>query len=184
VSQFLCILGLAIKSIFRETTLCDKIYNICTEFLNLEKIPQGGDLVPDWLTVLKKAGDNWHLAVNNPCFRRVSEILTMAVTLGVCDPKYINIGKLRVFAAEAMREQVSATSLVDACFKTAIFFVESGYLAWESGSFMPFLFSDNRSMKLENEYMDLMNLYEYAIPGNLEMVGSSTDDFVYRMEMH
>lgn len=138
---------------------------------------------PSWLDSLRTAGENWQLALTNPCATKVQDLLTMMVTMGACGPINIKFGNLTLFAIEARKEQVHATSMIDAAFKTLQFLAESGYAAYATGSFMPFLFTHSAAARLDAEYLELIDLCEYALPGNLERFTKvSPHQFAYRME--
>lgn len=180
--HFISILMLVIRNIVGQS-LCTKVYEIAMELLELDKdtVEPHAD-TPGWLEVLKECGDNWQLAVTNPSFDKISSLLTMGVTLGICDPMSISIGKMRVFTVEASKEQVKCESLIDAVFQTAIFLCESGLAAWDQQSFSPFLFTTDAARKMDQEYVEVMSLFEYAIPGNLEMVNMTHGDFERRVD--
>jgi hypothetical protein len=107
----------------------------------------------------------------------------MAVTLGICGPRHLNVGSLRILSVQAQKEQVNATDFVDAIFSTITFICESGYVALQSGSLTPFLFSDANARKLDTEYLALADLHSYAMPGNLEKFTKVTHhEYMARLE--
>lgn len=178
VTHFLSILTLVIRNIVGES-LSTKTYALVVSFLELDKDevePHASDS-PAWLDVLRSCADNWSLAITNESFTRVSKLLTMGVTLGLCDPVNITLGKMNIFSAQAKEEQINCTSFIDAIFQTAIFVCESGIAAWDQRSFTPFLFTNTAAQKLDGRYAKLMELFEYAIPGNLESKGVLPGDF-------
>lgn len=138
---------------------------------------------PEWLKLLSKAQYNWRSIVDNPAFDKVSKLLCMGVTLGICGPKNLNVGALRVLSIQAQTEQVKAGDFVDAIFSTLTFICESGFSAMQSGSLTPFLFSDSNARQLDKEYLELADLHSYAMPGNLEkFTDSNHHDFMDRLE--
>lgn len=177
VPHFIATLLLVIRNLVGES-LSTRIYDIALQLLELKgHVPQAGEDGPSWLTALKQCADNWQLAITNPSFKKISALLTMGITLGICDPVSITLGKMELFTAEASKEQVKATSLVDACFQTVIFLTESGLAAWEQKSFMPFLFTDKSAQRLDERYAEVNALFEYATPGNLDTLGMTQGDF-------
>lgn len=164
------------------------VFSAILEYLDLgeskEVDMQGEDeLTPDWLTCLRTAGENWQLALTNPCMKRVHKLITMMVTMGVCGPVNMKFGNLSLFSVAAEREQVSAVNLADACFKTVTFLAESGYAAYSTSSFMPFLFTHENAVRLDHEYLELLDLCDYALPGNLERLTNTTPhEYLYRMQ--
>ena len=175
VSQFCAILLLILKTEYSESVALE-LFNKFKVITGLGSGPQGpgsdddnppSDDLPDWIKLMRTAGENWELAVKNPSFRKLSKFLTMCVTLGVLGPQSIHLGKMQILSIEASKEQVTATSLVDAMFSTVTFVCESGYASFRDSSFMPFLFTDINATKLDRQYVEVMENFEYAINGNL-----------------
>jgi hypothetical protein len=185
--QFAGTLYLILRTEYREA-ITKSVFDGVLKYLALEpsdKIEAQAEdtTTPSWLDSLRTAGDNWQLALNNPCATKVQDLLTMLVTMGACGPINIKFRNLTLFAIEARKEQVHATSMIDAAFKTLQFLAESGYAAYATGSFMPFLFTHHAAARLDAEYLELLDLCEYALPGNLERFTKiSPHQFAYRME--
>jgi hypothetical protein len=184
--QFVATLFLILRTEFRDA-ITESVCNAILEYLSLSNgngiTAQSEDTIPSWLESLRLAGENWQLALENPCATKVQDLLTMMVTMGVCGPINLKFGNLTLFAIKARNEQVHATSMIDATFRTLQFLAESGYAAYATSSFMPFLFTHSAAVRLDKEYLELLDLCEYALPGNLErFTDISPHDFAYRME--
>lgn len=163
--QFLAIVTLYAK------THCDKsIVKSVTELsasLFSDVTPQSSDR-PQWLNLMTDGLTNWKLITNNPGFEKVSKVISMMVTLGIFGEKSVNVGGLQLFAASALKTQVSAVDLVDAIVQTVVFFAEGAYQCFLDGSFKPLLFSSSKVMDVEKRYIDMLSLWEYARNGNLK----------------
>jgi hypothetical protein len=192
MTSFVATLTLILRTQY-DKSLVTTLVNKTKELLELVS-PHGGedDDVPDissdperpeWLKLLSQAQYNWRSVVDNPAFEKVSKLLSMAVTLGICGPRHLNVGSLRILSVQAQKEQVNATDFVDAIFSTITFICESGYVALQSGSLTPFLFSDANARKLDTEYLALADLHSYAMPGNLEKFTKVTHhEYMARLE--
>lgn len=185
VKAFIGALFLVLKTEYHDAITKD-FFSAILKYLDINPDaiePQAGAETPTWLKLLKSAGDNWQLALTNQSMTRVHKLITMMVTLGLCGPLNMKFGNLSLFAVSAEKEQIHATSFIDACFKTAIFLAESGYAAFTTNSLMPFLFTNDNAVRLDLEYLELLDLFDYAIPGNLEKLTTiSSHDFMYRLD--
>nr|APG78909.1 hypothetical protein 1 [Beihai picorna-like virus 6] len=163
--QFLAIVTLYAK------THCDKsVIKSVTELsssLFSDVAPQSSDR-PEWLSLMTEGLTNWKLITNNPGFEKVSKVISMMVTLGIFQEKSVNIGGLQIFAASAMKTQVTAVDLIDAVVNTVVFFADGAYQCFLDGSFKPLLFSTSKVMEVEKRYIDMLALWEYARNGNLK----------------
>lgn len=140
---------------------------------------QAGDS-PTWLSLLKLAQTNWKLVIANEGFSHLGNVLSMMLTLGLCDSADIDftIAGMKMFSVRALKKQVTAIDLIDAIFSTVAFFIEGGYECFKQGSVKPLLYGDLDMQKLEDQIALCEQYAEYAKTGDLEKrVNLSNNDF-------
>lgn len=140
--------------------------------------PHSGVSKPTWLTSLRSALTDWKLLVNNPVFKKISYLMSICVTLGLCDAASFtwNIGGVRAFSLPVLDKHYGAVDLIDAAIETVMYFVEGGYECFVSQSFTPFLFSDLRARELEQDYGFLVSNLEHVKTGNLRKLANCDEN--------
>jgi hypothetical protein len=101
--------------------------------------PQGGDTT--FLDALSECRNNWKLFKDNKLFKKFSCLLTLLVSLGLCEATTLefSIGSMKLVEARTLNVQMNAFDLTDAIFDTLAFFIEGGYRCYQSGSLKPLL---------------------------------------------
>nr|QUS52747.1 hypothetical protein 1 [Mute swan feces associated picorna-like virus 27] len=123
---------------------------------------------PKWLESMKLGLENWKLIIHNPGFDKVSRVLSLLVTMGFFGGDLdFNIGNLTLFSIGAQQKQVGAVDLIDAIFETIAYFGEGAFNCFREGSLKPLIFSSSDMSKMENQYIKMLELWEYARNGNL-----------------
>lgn len=116
--------------------------------------PHGGKEKPDWLNLLRDSMMNWRLVTSNPVFKKISYLISICITLGLCEASSFSwdVGKVRLFCIPALEKHYGAFDLVDAAIETVLYFVEAGYACFSTNSLTPLLFSDIQAQEFEEEF--------------------------------
>jgi Ca2+/Na+ antiporter len=122
-----------------------------------------------WLNLLPKMKDNWEAVRNAPVFEKVSNVITLAASLGLCSVTNLkwSVGGVDVFRVGTLQKHASAADFCSAVMDTIIAFIEGGYECFRQRSFRPLLFSTEESKLLDELYFPLMELHEHAMVFNL-----------------
>lgn len=138
-----------------------------------------------FLDALSECRNNWKLFKNNKLFKKFSCLLTLLVSLGLCEATSLefSIGSMKVIEARTFDIQMSAFDITDAIFDTLAFFIEGGYRCYQSGSLKPLLYDDVRVHAMEDEYIVLSRMWDLQQNGNLlKMEGIQASEFDNRLE--
>lgn len=124
---------------------------------------------PEWLSLLRSCRTNWTAITNNKAFKKISLLLSMCASLGLCDLASLkfDVNGIRIFSIPALRKHINASDLMDALFDTFSYFIEGGYKCFQQGSLTPFIFSSDEAVQFENEYFDILDLAPFMKAGNL-----------------
>jgi len=133
---------------------------------------------PHWLSYLREGKSTWNILVNCSAFERVSKLLSLCVTLGMCEASNLtfSLGKFKLFSIEAQKKHVTAMDLVDAFANTVFYFVEGGYRVFMTGSLVPLIYSDFEAKSFDDDCNRCERLAEFAKTGDLERLGSTTSN--------
>jgi len=133
---------------------------------------------PNWLSYLREGKTTWNILVNCSAFERVSKLLSLCVTLGMCEASNLtfSLGKFKLFSIEAQKKHVTALDLVDAFANTVFYFVEGGYRVFTSGSLAPLIYSDFEAKGFDENCGQCERLAEFAKTGDLERLGNITSN--------
>jgi len=172
MTGFCCVLTLYAKTHKQESltgTLTDIARSLFSDYTTQDSSK------PLWLTQLKDGLHDWKLLVNCPSFKKISRVLTLLVTLGCVESKSVKFGNFEVFAIKAQEKQANAIDLFDALIETVVYFAEGAYQCFLTGSLKPLLFSSSEVIQIEEQYVSLMEQWEYARNGNLEKYSNTTE---------
>lgn len=133
---------------------------------------QSGDIDADsasWLKYLPNLKDNWEKVRHAPVFGKISTLVSIATSIGLCSVTNLNwsFRGVELFKMNAMSKHHTAMDLVGAVLDTVICFLEGGYQCFKEGSFKPFFFSDDESTKFDELYFPLIEAHEHAMIFNL-----------------
>lgn len=128
------------------------------------------DETPKFIKLLKSAKDNWKLCLHSEGISHISKLMSILLTLGLCDASQIDfsVGGVKLFAFAAFKKQCCACDLIDAVFCTICYFVEGGYECFRTGSITPLLSGDIDMAKLERQVAECERLAEFAKTGDLK----------------
>jgi hypothetical protein len=66
VTQFVSVLHLVLRTEFKEA-MSKTFFDGVLKYLELDDVTEQSSAQPEWLQLLKQAGDNWQLAIFNFC---------------------------------------------------------------------------------------------------------------------
>jgi hypothetical protein len=133
---------------------------------------------PEWIEILRDATTNWRMVVTNPVFKKLSSLISICITLGLCDATSFEwkMGNVKVFSIGACERHFGAVDLIDAAIETVSYFVEGGYQCFVSGSLRPLLYTDVRAREFEENYTMLVSNLEHVRTGNLKKLANMDDN--------
>lgn len=133
--------------------------------------PQAGDAENNssWLNLLPKIQDNWEVVRNAPVFEKVSNLISLAASIGLCSVTNLSwsVKGVELFRVGTLRKHATAVDFIGAVLDTLITFIEGGYECFRQGSFSPLIFSDDEGRKFDDLYFPLLELHEHAMVFNL-----------------
>jgi len=169
---FVGVVTLYIKTHNTESILCQTRDIVKTLFSDYGPQSSGR---PKWLEGMSLALTDWKLLLNSPTFSKVSRVLTLMVTLGIMEKKVVNMGNFEMFAIEAQTRQANAADLIDAVCETVVHFAEGAYQCFTTGTLRPLIFSSNDIVKMEEQYIEKLEEWEYVRNGNLSIYTTKTE---------
>jgi hypothetical protein len=165
---------------FTDSSIFSTIRAYITEALAFEA--QDGDEEnpddpPAWLEIFRTVTTDWKKAVNLPAWKYFQRILSLAVSVGLCQASDVNftIGEMRFFTIKISERQASAVDFLDAIFATADYFVEAGYESFRTRSIRPFLFDNQTSRILDDAYVGIAASIKAMPTGDLEQTKYTTE---------
>ena len=153
-------------------TAYEYFQELFSEEESLEMEPHGAKEKPDWLNLLRDSMMNWRLVTSNPIFKKISYLISICITLGLCEASSFawDVGKVRLFCIPALERHYGAFDMVDAAIETVLYFVEAGYACFSTNSLTPLLFSDIQAQEFEEEFRFLVQNLEHVKTGNLQKI--------------
>lgn len=123
----------------------------------------------DWLSALRIARQNWKMALHNPHFINMQNVLSTVVSLGLCQSADFDfsIAGIKLFSQKVRRTQATAVDLADAIITTVIAFIEGGYECFKTQSLKPLLYGNLELSMLEEQCVRCERLFEFARTGDL-----------------
>lgn len=132
---------------------------------------QAGDPEPSatWLNSLPSLKENWDATINAPIFTKISNLISVAASIGLCSVTNLkwSVGGVDLFRAGTIKKHQTASDLVGAVLDTIIMFIEGGFECFRQGSFKPLFFSSDEGRKLDALYFPLVEAHEHAMVFNL-----------------
>lgn len=116
----------------------------------------------------------WDLFKTNTIFKKVSYLISAAMSLTVCTTKKVEWSPfgLQLISLEAAKEQLKAVDVIDALVKTFVWMCEVGWRCFETRSIAPILYSDVRVQEYNEECDYVLAKAESALAGNIEDLGN------------
>jgi hypothetical protein len=145
-------------------------------------VPHGGK--PAWLDMLRESMKNWRLVTTNPFFKKISSLISICISLGLCQAASFewHLGGVKAFCIPAMEKHYGAFDLVDAAIETVLYFVEAGYACFTTKSVTPLLYSDIEAREFDEEYGFIVSNIEHVKTGNLrKFVNIDENEFDQRL---
>lgn len=117
--------------------------------------------------------DTWELIRDHMIFRKVSLLISSAMSLAVTSIKEITWSPfgLKLIHIEAAKEQVKAVDLIDACVRTFAWMVDTGWQCMKECSLAPLLYGNQRMREFTILYNYVSANLDAAMAGNLEDLG-------------
>jgi len=184
-SQFAAISVLYLKNHYNSSILTTLTAYVSELFPDYTM--QSADASPDpkWFNLLRDVKSNWTRAINNEGFTRISKMLSLCVSIGLCEMSSFNfsLAGVDLFSKMAIPKHTSALDLVDAIMNTVTYFIEGGYMCFKTGSLRPLIFGDHTHDTFEKDYSRCLSCSEYVKCGNLEkFAGISENDYDHLLE--
>lgn len=116
----------------------------------------------------------WNLFKTNTIFKKISYLITAAMSLTVCTTKKIEWSPfgLQLVSFEAAKEQLKAVDVIDALVKTFVWMCDVGWRCFETKSIAPILYSDARLQQYNEDCDYVLAKAESAIAGNVKDLGA------------
>ena len=175
VSSFLASCFTYLKTHCRDTSLSLLVMEHLTKMCGGTFTPQTGgvsvqDEQPAWLKSMKMIHTNWQLVVKNEGFQKISHVLSLCLSLGLCEASNFKfeIAGLNIFSLVVQPKHATALDLFSAVLDTVTFFIEGGYACYKAGSFKPLLYGSLDAQSFEELYQQCAECHENAIPGTME----------------
>ncbi|ABQ50599.1 unknown [Marine RNA virus JP-A] len=132
--------------------------------------PQSGDVdSQDWLSYLPKLRENWDTIRCAPIFEKVSNLISVAATIGLCSVTNLawSVEGIELFRVGSLRKHASAFDFFGAMLDTVISFIEGGYECFRQRSLKPLLFTTDAGAEFDDLYFACLELHQHALIFNL-----------------
>nr|ULG00081.1 MAG: hypothetical protein 1 [Salisharnavirus sp.] len=125
--------------------------------------------------------DTWNLFANHPMFEKISYLISAAMSISVCSIREIewNPLGLKLIRIEAAKEQLKAYDVIDAAIKTFVWFAQTGYRVFQTGSISPFLYGDPEMKDFHDDCDYVLAHADTALAGNLD---GELEDYEYKVD--
>lgn len=140
---------------------------------------------PAWIDMLSKLGSHWEHVRESVFFTHVSNLIGLLVTLGLCKASRVtfSLGEYTVFEPNMKSVHRNALDIVDACLRTAKYFVETISLCWRHRSLRPLIHNSDKAMEMDDEFARLNLWWDLVKNGNLMKIeGVSDQEFDSRLD--
>lgn len=116
----------------------------------------------------------WELFKTNTIFKKISYLISAAMSLTVCTTKQIEWSPfgLQLISLEAAKEQLKAVDVIDALVKTFVWISEVGWKCFETKSIAPILYSDVKVQEYNENCDYVLAKADAAIAGNIDDLGA------------
>ena len=122
-----------------------------------------------WLSKIPSLKENWEAVRNAPVFGKMSSLISVAASIGLCSVSGLNwsVGGVDIFRAGTVKKHATAMDFVGAVLDTVICFIEGGFECFRQRSFKPLIFTSDAGRELDDLYFPLIELHEHAMVFNL-----------------
>lgn len=127
---------------------------------------------PEWLEDLKGFARNWTIAASCKNVDRVLGVLSLCVSLGLCQVADIvpTVGGLELFTLPKLKEKPTMFQLVDVAIDLTVHFIEGGYMCFKTGSLKPLIDGDPEFTKFTKDYQSCLQCSNLHANGNLSIL--------------
>lgn len=118
--------------------------------------------------------DAWSLFKSNTNFKRVSYLISAAMSMSVCTMKEIEWSPfgLQLISVKALEEQAKAVDVLDALLNTFVWCAETGWRVFETRSLKPLLYSDQSIQEYTTAVDWIVAHKDQALIGTLPDLGA------------
>jgi len=122
-----------------------------------------------WLSKIPSLRENWEALRNAPIFGKISALITVAASIGLCSATNLkwSVGGVDLFRVGTIAKHNTAIDLVGAVLDTVVYFIEGGYQCFMKKSFSPLFFTNDESKAFDEIYFPLLEIHEHAMIFNL-----------------
>lgn len=167
LDMFVAIVSYA--KMYVKKSLIIELYKLIDEVTTTARVDPHA--MQDWTG--RRVLDNWELFKTNTIWKKVSYLISAAMSLTACTTKEIEWSPfgLKLVAVEAAKEQLKAVDVLDALIKTFVWFVEVGAQCIEQKSLAPLLYSDAKIAAYDKNCDYVLAYADTAIAGNIDDLG-------------
>lgn len=160
--------GSVIESVLRQAPTIDW----CKDTFGFNMFEQQAGITEfsaSWLDALPSLKENWEATRNAPIFSKVSNLIAVAASIGLCSVTNLNwsVAGVDLFRAGTIKKHQTASDFIGAILDTVICFIEGGFECFRQGSFKPLLFTSDEGRELDLLYFPLIEAHEHAMVFNL-----------------
>jgi len=114
--------------------------------------------------------DGWNLCRQNKNFKRVSYLISAALSMSICSIKELNwtFAGFEILSIQAAKEQLDAVDLIDSIVKTFSWIARSGANVFLRGDIRSILYDDPRMTKFLEICDEVLAYSDTACAGNLQ----------------
>jgi hypothetical protein len=136
-----------------------------------------GDARPEFLEMLSSLKTNWRMVVNNSIFDKIAKLVGVIVTLGLCNVTDLDfqICGFKLFEEEVIEKQMSSSDIVEAILGVVEHFAEGAWTCYVAGSMKPLFLGSNEALKMDQDYVDVMAMWDLVKNGNLKKIRGFED---------
>jgi hypothetical protein len=140
--------------------------------------PQDSSDDPSWILFFKQLKTNWDTSVSSPMFGKLSKLLAMAVSIGLCQLSDVtfDIYGVKAFSLNLKEKHTTAKDFFQCLLDTVVFFIEGGYQCFKQRSLRPLFVGDSAMLEYEKNYYLCLECADLAKAGNLQKFKDMTDN--------
>lgn len=150
-----------------------------------EQLGDQNDSDPRWIAMMRNLMDNWKLITTNKAFEHLSTLISACVVMGFCEKEQteFNVKGFKIILSDMRIIQAKAPDFMNACVDSFMFFVETGYACYKTGTLRPLMYGSNEAQLLDEEYANVTIQWELVRNGNLMKVqGIDESEFDANLE--
>jgi len=177
--QFISAVFLYVRS-FSQRSVSNSVFRYLGDLMNDKSFTQqsGIEPLPNWLQIVRNLNTDWTLLKGNKAYKHFCKLMSVLITLGLCDVSSLDfdIEGFKLFDDSLLKKHVTAFDMIDIVLGTCTFFIEGAYLCFKTGSLKPILLNDFAILQIEDEYLEVLAMWDLAQNGNLERLSKISDN--------